>query len=56
MVDEKKLALALAKIAVGEVPLGNYGEMIQAVQAYAFDVLDEQGIEPDPDEIAEAWT
>lgn len=54
MIDPKKLALALARIATGDVPLGQYGEMIQAVQAFAFETLDEQGIEPDPDEI-EAW-
>lgn len=29
-------------------------EQIQAVQAYAFEVLDDLGIEPDPDEI-EVW-
>jgi len=55
MVDAKKLALALARIAVGDVPLGQYGQTIQAVQAFAFEALDEQGIEPDPDEIEAAW-
>lgn len=54
MIESKKLALGLARIAVGDVPLGQYSEMIQAVQAYAAAVLDEQGIEPDPDEI-ETW-
>lgn len=39
-VEADRLRAVLTIIAGGRVPLGSYGEMIQAVQAYAREALD----------------